>query len=89
MTTTNFGYLIDHVLMRQRCCECHNINCEPPGDLCCFDCPEVDHGALLGHRRCVLVKCGCRSEQAHLDATRPGYAGARPGMRAPIEDEVG
>lgn len=83
----NYGYLIDHVPAAQRCCELHNVNCEPPGDLCCDGCPEVDHGALLGHRRCVLVTCGCRSVQQHLDTTQPGYAGDPVGMREPVTDD--
>lgn len=25
------------------CCEDHNEHCEPPGDLCCYECPEAAH----------------------------------------------
>ena len=26
------------------CCDLHNRNCEPPGDLCCGECTEYHHG---------------------------------------------
>jgi hypothetical protein len=32
------------------CCEMHNRNCEPPGDLCCGHCTEFHHG----WHRCYL-----------------------------------
>lgn len=25
------------------CCDMHNRNCEPPSELCCHECTEVDH----------------------------------------------
>ena len=25
------------------CCDLHNRNCEPPSELCCFDCTEAVH----------------------------------------------
>lgn len=28
--THAYGYLIDHVPAQQRCCDLHNIHCEPP-----------------------------------------------------------
>jgi hypothetical protein len=80
----DYGYLIDHVPAAQRCCEVHNINCEAPGDLCCGACAEFTHpNHSTSIERCVLARCDCQSEQAHLDATKPGYAGERVGMREP------
>lgn len=26
-----------------RCCDMHNRHCEPPSELCCHECTEVDH----------------------------------------------
>jgi hypothetical protein len=73
------GYSIDHTPTAARCCELHNVNCEPPGDLCCSDCSETIHYGP--HAGCVLERCICPSELAHLASTQPGYAGARIGMR--------
>ena len=28
---------------RLPCCDMHNRNCEPPSELCCHECTEVDH----------------------------------------------
>jgi hypothetical protein len=42
-----------------RCCDMHNVHCEPPGDLCCRDCTEVAHDTFpVRHAdgtACVLV----------------------------------
>jgi hypothetical protein len=88
---TGYGYRIDHIEIADRCCESHNINCEPPGDLCCRACPEVDHYHALTnehpHPVCVLDPCVCRSEVEHLGATQPGHAD-RVGMREPTEREA-
>lgn len=46
------------------CCDMHNRHCEPPADLCCRDCAEVNHPDHPAGVTCVL----------HLD--RP--AGWRP-----------
>lgn len=83
---TDYGYSIDHVLEVDRCCELHNINCEPPADICCDDCREVGHPTHLGlGPGCVLDPCDCTSEQQHLETTQPGYAGDPIGMRKPRE----
>lgn len=83
------GYRIDHIPVTARCCELHNVNCEPQGDLCCDDCAEIDHNhSLTGERDhpvCVLDPCICTSEQQHVGTTQPGYAGAPIGMREPLE----
>lgn len=80
-TRGEFGYAIDHQPAAARCCETHNTNCEPPGDLCCSGCPEVDHYRGLTHRPCVLDRCSCTSTEMHIANTRPGWAGAEIGMR--------
>lgn len=80
-----FGYRIDHVPVTRRCCEMHNINCEPPGDLCCDDCGELNHYRGLEHSPCVLDRCKCASEETHLGTTQPGYAGNEIGMREPVD----
>ena len=49
------------------CCDLHNEHCEPPSELCCWQCTEAHHGlhadppsydrTLLSHHdgsRCVL-----------------------------------
>lgn len=36
------------------CCEFHNQNCEPPGDLCCHDCTEARHPVHPNGVTCVL-----------------------------------
>lgn len=90
MTTPNpeaFGYRIDHVPAAARCCELHNINCEPSGDLCCGACGEFTHpNHSTSIAPCVLERCACASELVHLSSTQPGYAGARIGMREPTSD---
>lgn len=30
-----------------RCCDMHNRNCEPPGDLCCGECTEARHAGWV------------------------------------------
>lgn len=77
------GYRIDHIAIGDRCCDLHNIHCEPPGDLCCQLCPERDHHQ--GHR-CVLDRCTCDSEAEHLGATQPS-SGSAIGTREPTERE--
>jgi hypothetical protein len=37
-----------------RCCDLHNVHCEPPGDLCCYRCTEVEHPKHPPGVRCVL-----------------------------------
>lgn len=43
------------------CCEIHNEHCEPPGDLCCYECTEAAHDMFpIPHAdgsRCVLAPC--------------------------------
>lgn len=81
----HYGYRIDHIDASDRCCTWHNIHCEPGGDLCCQLCPEAGHHTehhITLKRRCVLDPCDCPSEQAHLDATQPGWR-ARIGYREP------
>lgn len=77
-----FGYRIDHIPAAQRCCDMHNVNCEPLGELCCDGCAEAHHYRGLEHSPCVLDWCDCSTEQQHLDATKPGW-GNRIGMREP------
>lgn len=40
------------------CCDLHNHNCEPPGDLCCYRCAEAAHDTFptphADGTRCVL-----------------------------------
>ena len=40
------------------CCDLHGKNCEPPSELCCWDCTEVTHdGFPIRHAdgsKCVL-----------------------------------
>ena len=36
------------------CCDHHNIHCEPPSELCCRHCTEVDHPNHPYGVRCVL-----------------------------------
>jgi hypothetical protein len=31
------------VVNRERCCDSHGRNCEPPSELCCYSCPEAGH----------------------------------------------
>ena len=38
------------------CCSMHNEHCEPPSELCCGDCSEVEHPAHLDERPCVLAR---------------------------------
>lgn len=44
---------------REPCCDMHNEHCEPPGDLCCWDCTEAAHDSFpVPHGDgsvCVLV----------------------------------
>jgi hypothetical protein len=37
-----------------RCCDLHNVHCEPPSELCCGDCPEAAHPNHPPGTRCVL-----------------------------------
>lgn len=37
------------------CCDLHGINCEPPSELCCRDCTEVDHPQHWTLGPCVLA----------------------------------
>lgn len=30
-------------MLDRLCCDMHNKHCEPPGDLCCWDCTEAAH----------------------------------------------
>jgi hypothetical protein len=32
------------------CCDMHGRNCEPPGDLCCWECTEARHGGWTDDR---------------------------------------
>jgi hypothetical protein len=41
--------------MRERCCDSHTRTCEPPAELCCDQCPEVDHPEHRINPWCVLV----------------------------------
>ena len=36
------------------CCDLHNEHCEPPSELCCWKCSEVDHPQHPEDVRCVL-----------------------------------
>jgi hypothetical protein len=39
--------------MRLPCCDLHNRNCEPPSELCCERCTEVDHPVHAGGSVCI------------------------------------
>lgn len=39
----------------EACCELHNANCEPPGDLCCYDCGEANHPHHPPGELCVMT----------------------------------
>jgi hypothetical protein len=40
--------------MRERCCDSHSRTCEPPAELCCEACPEVEHPEHRTSYWCVL-----------------------------------
>lgn len=37
-----------------KCCDLHNVHCEPPSELCCEDCVEMYHPTHRLGTRCVL-----------------------------------
>lgn len=37
------------------CCEVHSLTCEPPAELCCANCVEVEHPAHPPSTMCVLT----------------------------------
>jgi hypothetical protein len=43
---------------REVCCDLHSMRCEPPSELCCDDCPEVDHPSHRPGVQCVLDRSG-------------------------------
>ena len=57
----DFGALIDTCPNQwpprtvRPCCDLHNRNCEPPSELCCWECAEVDHPEHRGGTACVLA----------------------------------
>ncbi|MEV1013863.1 hypothetical protein AB0I89_24220 [Micromonospora sp. NPDC049801] len=36
------------------CCDLHNVHCEPPSELCCYQCAEAAHPEHPRGVRCVL-----------------------------------
>lgn len=38
-----------------RCCDLHNVHCEPPSELCCLYCTELAHPAHADGSPCVLA----------------------------------
>lgn len=30
-------------VVAEYCCDMHNRNCEPPSELCCWECTEIEH----------------------------------------------
>lgn len=35
------------------CCDLHNRNCEPPSELCCWDCTEAAHPLHSDASECI------------------------------------
>lgn len=55
------------LIVRRVCCSMHNVHCEPPSELCCRWCAEVDHPDHDDPSTCVLVWDGGGMPSEYVD----------------------
>lgn len=68
------------------CCEYHTLRCEPPSELCCGECAEVEHPAHVAGTMCVLTVAALWAEHVRQGAALVGPQQLVDSLRGMLAD---